>query len=45
MSAINKAYHSGISVDPNIVIKSVTGFSAHTALNTDCNKIIPLISI
>jgi len=39
MSAINITYHSGISVVPNIVIKSVTGFRAHTALNSDCNKL------
>lgn len=39
MSAINKTYQSTISEVPNILIKSVTGFNADTALNSDCNII------
>lgn len=37
MSTINKTYQSIISVVPNIMMKSVTGFNALTALNSDCN--------
>jgi len=43
-SAINITYQSGISVVPNIEIKSVTGFRALTALNSDCNYIIKIFN-